>query len=132
MMGYQGRSLLLLRSQYRRRTELLRRTRRGCRADGPIWCLTVRCFNREEARARLPDWAHNQSKCDEFVVKLDKLAQQNIKLMATEFLSKGKELCTHGHYEHRLTLTMLNKFLEGGGTNGDHYTLQYRHALLEL
>ena len=27
---------------------------------------------------------------------------------------------------------MLNKFLEGGGSSGDHYTLQYRHSLLEL
>ena len=63
---------------------------------------------------------------------ISKYPQQNIKLMATDFLLKAKELCSHGHYEHRLTLTMLNKFLEGGGHNGDHYTLQYRHSLLDL
>ena len=65
-------------------------------------------------------------------ISILKYPQQNIKLMATDFLLKAKELCSHGHYEHRLTLTMLNKFLEGGGTGGDHYTLQFRHALLDL
>ena len=65
-------------------------------------------------------------------ISILKYPQQNVKDMATDFLSKGKELSTHGHYEHRLTLTMLNKFLEGGGSSGDHYTLQYRHSLLEL
>ena len=61
-----------------------------------------------------------------------KIPQQNVKTLATSFLLKAKELCAHGHYEHRLTLTMLNKFLEGGGTSGDHYTMQYCYALLDV
>ena len=57
---------------------------------------------------------------------------QNVKLLATAFLDKARELDNHGYYEHRLTLVMLDRFLEAGGSNNDVGTLQYRSELLTL
>jgi hypothetical protein len=58
---------------------------------------------------------------------------QSVKDLAGAFLTKAKELDIHGFYEHRLTLVMLvDRFLEGGGSNADIHTAQYRHVLFEL
>ena len=63
---------------------------------------------------------------------LMKFPGQNVKDLATVFLTKARELDNHGFYEHRLTLCMLDRFLEGGGTNNDVSTMQYRHTLFQL
>ena len=68
----------------------------------------------------------------EYNLSLRKYPGQNVKSLATDFLLKAKELDNHGFYEHRLTLCMLDRFLEGGGSQGDVPTLQYRHSLLQL
>jgi hypothetical protein len=57
---------------------------------------------------------------------------QSVKDLAGAFLTKAKELDNHGFYEHRLTLVMLDSFLEGGGSNADIHTAQYRHVLFQL
>jgi hypothetical protein len=58
--------------------------------------------------------------------------QQSVKALSTEFFSRAKELDDHGFYEHRLTLRMLNRFLEGGGSAADVSTAQYRYTLFQL
>jgi hypothetical protein len=63
---------------------------------------------------------------------LFKVPGQNVKELASKFLAKARELDNHGFYEHRLTLCMLDRFLEGGGTNNDVPTMQYRHTLFQL
>lgn len=65
-------------------------------------------------------------------LSLLKIPGQNVKELASIFLSKARELDNHGFYEHRLTLCMLDRFLEGGGTNSDVPTMQYRHTLFQL
>jgi hypothetical protein len=56
---------------------------------------------------------------------------QSVKDLSGVFLGKAKELENHGFYEHRLTLVMLDSFLEGGGSGADIPTAQYRHVLFE-
>jgi hypothetical protein len=58
--------------------------------------------------------------------------QRSIKDLAIAFLAKARELYNHGFYEHRLTLVMLDRFLEGGGSNNDVPTQVYRHTLFQL
>jgi hypothetical protein len=48
-----------------------------------------------------------------------KFPGQSVKDLASAFISKAKELENFGMYEHRLTLIMLDRFLEGGGTSYD-------------
>ena len=60
-----------------------------------------------------------------------KFEGQNVKELASAFIKKARELDNHGFYEHRLTLHMLNRFLEGGGQSNDVATMQYRHALFQ-
>ena len=59
-----------------------------------------------------------------------KIPNQDVSLLATEFLTRANELESHGHYEHRLTLVMLDLFLEGGGDSTNKQTMQYHYALL--
>jgi hypothetical protein len=61
-----------------------------------------------------------------------KFPGQSVKDLASAFISKAKELANFGMYEHRLTLVMLNRFLEGGGTSDDVPTQMYRHHLFDL
>jgi hypothetical protein len=61
-----------------------------------------------------------------------KFPGQSIKDLASAFLMKARELDNHGFYEHRLTLVMLDRFLEGGGSNNDVPTQLYRHTLFQL
>jgi hypothetical protein len=52
--------------------------------------------------------------------------------VVSAFIVKAKELENFGMYEHRLTLVMLDRFLEGGGTSDDVPTQMYRHHLFDL
>jgi hypothetical protein len=48
-----------------------------------------------------------------------KFPGQSVKDLASAFIAKAKELENFGMYEHRLTLIMLDRFLEGGGSSDD-------------
>jgi hypothetical protein len=61
-----------------------------------------------------------------------KFPGQSVKDLASGFIAKAKELENFGMYEHRLTLVMLDRFLEGGGTSDDVPTQMYRHHLFDL
>jgi hypothetical protein len=61
-----------------------------------------------------------------------KFPGQSVEELVSALISKAKELESFGMYEHRLTLVMLDRFLEGGGTSNDVPTQMYRHHLFDL
>jgi hypothetical protein len=61
-----------------------------------------------------------------------KFPGQSVKDLVSASIAKAKELENFGMYEHRLTLIMLDRFLEGGGSSDDMPTQMYRHSLFDL
>ena len=51
---------------------------------------------------------------------------QNLTLMAADLRADAKELDIAGHYDHSLTLHMLDAFLEAGGSNNEDYRYDLR------
>jgi hypothetical protein len=61
-----------------------------------------------------------------------KSPRQSVKDLTSAFIAKAKELENFGMYEHRLTLIMLDRFLEGGGSSDDMPTQMCHHSQFYL
>lgn len=55
---------------------------------------------------------------------------QNVSLLASAFIDVARELENNGQYEHRLTLTMVDRFLEAGAGSEGPDLMKYQHKLL--
>lgn len=92
------------------------------------WMVFLHCFQ-SSSHAK-----YDKLKKDIEAKQITEYPQQNVSQLATDFLHLGTELTNHSMYEqHRLTQTMLNRFLAaGGGDASDIYAMQYRYPLLSL